>query len=59
MTTGEETAKVGLDDSVFIPPNAKHGLINKGNSSLRYYNAASPSWGNAELTQLWPYIEAD
>ncbi len=54
MTVGEETAKVGPGDCVFIPSNEPHGLKNTGKRVLKYLSAASPSWGSEELMDLWP-----
>jgi mannose-6-phosphate isomerase-like protein (cupin superfamily) len=54
MTVGEEKARVGAGDCIFIPSNVLHGLKNTGNKVLRYFSAASPSWSTQELMELWP-----
>jgi mannose-6-phosphate isomerase-like protein (cupin superfamily) len=54
MTVGEEKARVGPGDCIFIPSNKQHGLKNIGNKVLRYFSAASPSWNSQDLMELWP-----
>lgn len=54
MTVGDETASVGPGDCVYIPSNDVHGLRNTGGTVLRYYSAASPSWKDGDLRDLWP-----
>ena len=54
MTVGTETENVGAGDCIFIPSNAPHGLENTGASLLRYFSAASPSFGREETERFWP-----
>ncbi|MFQ6616838.1 MAG: cupin domain-containing protein [Fidelibacterota bacterium] len=54
MTVGDETLSVSPGDCIFIPSGALHGLNNVGESQLRYFSAASPSFTREELTSFWP-----
>jgi mannose-6-phosphate isomerase-like protein (cupin superfamily) len=54
MTVGEETREVKEGDSIFIPSNAKHGLLNTGDVVLRYLSAGSPPFGARAEADLWP-----
>jgi mannose-6-phosphate isomerase-like protein (cupin superfamily) len=54
MTVASETARVQRGDCVFIPSGAPHGLRNDGQTSLRYFSAAAPSFEPKELEQFWP-----
>ena len=54
MQVGEETARVRPGNTVFIPSDTPHGLINDSTGELVYLSAGSPPFGNdAEMT-LWP-----
>jgi mannose-6-phosphate isomerase-like protein (cupin superfamily) len=54
IIVGNETEIVGAGDCIFIPSNAPHGLENKGMFLLRYFSAASPSFGREETERFWP-----
>jgi quercetin dioxygenase-like cupin family protein len=54
MTVGKETKTVKTGDTVFIPSNAPHGLINAGTRILKYYSAGSPPFGKKKEPELWP-----
>jgi mannose-6-phosphate isomerase-like protein (cupin superfamily) len=54
ITVGNETEIVHAGDCIFIPSNTPHGLENTGASLLRYFSAASPSFGREETERLWP-----
>ena len=54
MTVEGETAEVAAGDCIFIPSRASHGLRNTGDSVLRYYSAASPSFTREQCEKLWP-----
>ncbi|GAH82366.1 unnamed protein product, partial [marine sediment metagenome] len=54
MTVSGETCMVNEGDSIFIPSNEKHGLMNTGNTKLRYLSAAAPSFEIDTLNELWP-----
>ena len=58
MTVGDEHQIVNSDDCIFIPSNKPHGLENIGESKLRYFSAASPSFTEEELINFWP-IESE
>jgi len=59
MTVGEERQKVGAGDCVFIPSNQPHGLNNDGETVLKYFTAAAPSFGKENLLKLWPLKSED
>ncbi len=54
MTIGDETERVGARDCVFIPSNESHGLENVGDTILKYFSAAAPSFGRENLLTMWP-----
>ena len=54
MTVGSESEQVGPGDCVFIPSGSDHGLINDGNSTLRYFSASAPTFEKNELYEFWP-----
>ncbi len=58
MTVGNEHQIVNSDDCIFIPSNEPHSLENIGESKLRYFSAASPSFTKEELINFWP-IESE
>ena len=53
MTVGDEHQIVNSDDCIFIPSNEAHGLENIGESKLRYFSAAYPSFTKEELGNFW------
>jgi len=60
MTVGVEEAHVGPGDCIFIPSETSHGLKNSGQTILRYFSAAAPSFDSDQLKSLWPLkSEAD
>jgi mannose-6-phosphate isomerase-like protein (cupin superfamily) len=54
MTVGNEKITVQSGDSIYIPSNAPHGLINNGKEILVYLSAGSPPFGKEIERQLWP-----
>ncbi len=54
MTVGSESEQVGPGDCVFIPSSSDHGLINDGDSTLRYFSASAPTFEKTELYEFWP-----
>ena len=54
MTVGSESEQVGSGDCVFIPSGSDHGLINDGDSTLRYFSASAPTFEKSELYEFWP-----
>ena len=54
MTVADETAHVESGDCVFIPSGAPHGLKNDGETILRYFSAAAPSFSREELESFFP-----
>ena len=54
MTVGSESEQVGPGDCVFIPSSSDHGLINDGDSTLRYFSASAPTFEKSELYEFWP-----
>ena len=54
MTVGNEHQIVNSEDCIFIPSKEPHGLENIGESKLRYFSAASPSFTKKELVNFWP-----
>ena len=56
MTVGEESGTVKSGDTIFIPSNYPHGLINTGTNILRYISAGSPVFGEKKEKQYWPLM---
>ena len=54
MTVGNEHQVVDSDNCIFIPSNELHSLENIGESKLRYFSTASPSFTEEELINFWP-----
>jgi len=54
MKVGDESAEVKAGDTIFIPSNSVHSLINTGGTSLKYLSAGSPIFGKAKEQDLWP-----
>lgn len=54
MSVNGETRTVREGDCVFIPSGSPHGIVNTGNARLRYFSAAAPAFGDAEIASLWP-----
>lgn len=54
MTIGAEQRVVKGGDCIFFPSFAQHGLVNIGETILRYLSAASPSFSADECQRLWP-----
>jgi mannose-6-phosphate isomerase-like protein (cupin superfamily) len=54
MTVGDETRTVRAGDTVFIPSNASHGLVNTGKGVLTYVSAGSPVFGVHKEKEYWP-----
>ena len=43
-----------IESWLFIPSGSQHGIRNSGTSTLRYFSAAAPGFGQDELRTLWP-----
>ncbi|NQV14328.1 cupin domain-containing protein [bacterium] len=56
ITVGEESKRVRVGDSIFIPSNSPHGLINTGDQVLRYLSAGSPVFGKRKESEYWPLL---
>lgn len=54
MEVDGEKAAVGPGDTIFIPSNSHHGLINNGKITLKYLSAGSPVFGRESERELWP-----
>ncbi len=54
MDIDDEKAEVEAGDTVFIPSNSVHGLINNGPVILKYISAGSPVFGGSRERELWP-----
>jgi mannose-6-phosphate isomerase-like protein (cupin superfamily) len=54
MTVGNEERIVVTGDSIFIPGNSPHGLINIGKIKLVYLSAGSPPFGMKKEKEFWP-----
>ncbi len=54
MTVGADQQEVGAGDCIFIPSDTPHGIRNGGQSVLRYFSAAAPSFDTGDLLALWP-----
>ena len=54
MEVDDEKAPVGPGDTIFIPSNSLHGLINDGEITLKYFSAGSPVFGRESESELWP-----
>jgi len=56
MTLGNESRLVEKDDCIFIPSNEPHGLENIGQTLIKYFSTAAPSFTREELSELWPLV---
>jgi mannose-6-phosphate isomerase-like protein (cupin superfamily) len=54
MTVRDETERVGPGDCVFVPTDSPHGLVNDGDTALKYFSAAAPSFDLEQLERFWP-----
>ncbi len=54
MTVADETTGVNPGDCIFIPSEAPHGLKNNGDTLLKYFSVAAPSFKKEELESFWP-----
>ena len=54
MEVDGEKSVVGPGDTIFIPSNSLHGLINDGQTILKYLSAGSPVFGKENERELWP-----
>jgi len=54
MKIGDESAEVKTGDTIFIPSNSVHSLINDGTTILKYLSAGSPAFGKSNERELWP-----
>ena len=54
MTVAGETRTLRAGETVFIPSNAPHGLVNTGKGPLIYISAASPPFGAPKEKEYWP-----
>ena len=53
MTVGNEKRTVQWGDSIYIPSNSPHGLINNGKEIFIYLSAGSPPFGKESERQFW------
>jgi len=54
MEVEGEKASVGAGDTIFIPSNSLHGLVNESQTTLKYLSAGSPVFGTKKEQELWP-----
>jgi mannose-6-phosphate isomerase-like protein (cupin superfamily) len=54
MEIDGDRARVQKGDTVFIPSNSVHSLINDGTDTLKYISAGSPVFGSSSERELWP-----
>jgi mannose-6-phosphate isomerase-like protein (cupin superfamily) len=54
MTVGDQTRNVNAGDCIFISSLTRHGLENTGDTVLKYFSAASPSFSAKQSAKLWP-----
>ena len=54
MSVGGESQQVKQGDTVFIPSDTSHGLVNDGPGVLVYLSAGSPPFGRDDEKSLWP-----
>jgi mannose-6-phosphate isomerase-like protein (cupin superfamily) len=54
VQVGDEKRVVAEGDCVFVPSGEEHGIVNPGPGRLRYLSAASPSFSESEIREIWP-----
>ena len=54
MEVDGERAEVRGGDTIFIPSNSVHSLVNNGTAILKYLSAGSPVFGASKERKLWP-----
>ena len=54
MKIDDESTEVKAGDTIFIPSNSVHSLINDGTTILKYLAAGSPVFGKSSERKLWP-----
>jgi mannose-6-phosphate isomerase-like protein (cupin superfamily) len=54
MEVNGEQSEVAAGDTIFIPSNHVHSLVNSGPVTLKYFSAGSPVFGAANEYELWP-----
>ncbi len=54
MVVDGEQADVRSGDTIFIPSNSVHSLVNDGTTILKYLSAGSPVFGESNERVLWP-----
>ncbi len=54
MNVDGEQASVTAGDTIFIPSDSLHSLVNVGKTTLKYFSAGSPVFGSANEQKLWP-----
>ncbi len=54
MVVDGEQADVRSGDTIFIPSNSVHSLVNDGTTILKYLSAGSPVFGESNERDLWP-----
>jgi mannose-6-phosphate isomerase-like protein (cupin superfamily) len=54
MEIDGERADVKAGDTIFIPSNSVHSLMNTGATVLKYLSAGSPIFGKSSERELWP-----
>lgn len=59
MQVGNEECEVSKGDSIFIPSNEEHGLINIGTGKLIYLSSGSPPFGKDLEMKLWPLTSSE
>ncbi len=54
MEVDGQRSGVRSGDTVFIPSNSVHSLVNDGTALLKYLSAGSPVFGTSDERELWP-----
>ena len=54
MKVDSEQAEVRVGDTIFVPSNSVHSLVNGGETVLKYLSAGAPVFGASSERELWP-----
>lgn len=54
MKVDDDRAEVKTGDTIFIPSNSVHSLVNNNTTALKYLSAGSPVFGEKSEKELWP-----
>ena len=54
MEIDGEKAAISAGDTIFIPSNCVHSLLNESQTTLKYFSAGSPVFGLEKERALWP-----